>query len=152
MHFDPFLIEPQRSHDRPRVRQLLQQCGLPVDDLDTSPVDFLVMREAGQVVGAVGLESADGVGLLRSLAVLPSVHGQGRGGALVAAAERLAEGRGIDDLYLLTTTAPGFFALHDYLRVHRDSVPLALQATAQFAAVCPVTAVCMHKRLRRPKL
>ena len=152
MHVDPFLIEPQRSHDRPRVRQLLQQCGLPVDDLDTAPVDFLVMREAGQVVGAVGLESADGVGLLRSLAVLPSLHGQGRGGALVAAAERLAEQRGIDDLYLLTTTAPGFFALHDYLRVHRASVPLALQAAAQFAALCPATAVCMHKRLRRPRL
>ena len=152
MHVDPFLIEPQRSHDRPRVRQLLQQCGLPVDDLDTSPVDFLVMREAGQVIGAVGLESADGVGLLRSLAVLPSLHGQGRGGALVAAAERLAEQRGIDDLYLLTTTAPGFFALHDYLRVARDSVLPALQAAAQFAALCPAAAVCMHKRLRRPGL
>lgn len=152
MHVDPFLIEPQRSHDRPRVRELLRQCGLPVDDLDTSPVDFLVMREAGQVVGVVGLESAGGVGLLRSLAVLPSLNGQGRGGALVAAAERLAEQRGIDDLYLLTTTAPGFFALHDYLRVQRASAPLALQGTSQFASLCPSTAVCMHKRLRRPRL
>lgn len=151
MHVDPFLIEPQRSRDRPRVRELLEQSGLPVDDLETAPVDFLVMREAGQVVGAVGLESADGVGLLRSLAVLPSLHGQGRGGALVDAAERLAEQRGIDDLYLLTTTVPGFFALHDYLRVRRESVPLALQGTAQFAALCPSTAVCMHKRLRRPR-
>lgn len=151
MHVEPFLIEPQRSHDRPRVRELLLRCGLPTEDLDTSPVDFLVMREAGQVVGAVGLESADGVGLLRSLAVLPTLHGQGRGGALVAAAERLAEQRGLDDVYLLTTTVPGFFALHDYLRVHRGSVPLALQQAAQFASLCPSTAVCMHKRLRRPR-
>jgi amino-acid N-acetyltransferase len=149
MHVEPFLIEPQRSHDRPRVRDLLQRCGLPVEDLDTSPVDFLVMREAGQVVGAVGLQSVDGVGLLRSLAVLPSLHGQGRGGALVAAAERLAEQRGIDDLYLLTTTVPGFFALHDYLRVHRATVPLTVRATSQFASLCPTTAVAMHKRLNR---
>jgi amino-acid N-acetyltransferase len=84
--------------------------------------------------------------------VLPSLHGQGRGGALVDAAERLAELRGIDDLYLLTTTVPGFFALHDYLRVRRESVPLALQRTAQFAALCPSTAVCMHKRLRRARV
>lgn len=152
MHVDPFLIEPQRSRDRPRVRELLEQSGLPVDDLEIAPVDFLVMREAGQVVGAVGLECADGVGLLRSLAVLPSLHGQGRGGALVDAAERLAEQRGIDDLYLLTTTVPGFFALHDYLRVRRESVPPALQGTAQFAALCPSTAVCMHKRLRRARV
>jgi amino-acid N-acetyltransferase len=152
MQVDPFLIEPQRSRDRAHVRELLQLCELPVDDLDTSPVDFLVMREAGQVVGTVGLETADGVGLLRSLAVLPSLHGQGRGGALVAAAERLAEQRGIDDLYLLTTTVPGFFALHDYLRVQRTSVPLALQRSAQFASLCPSTAACMHKRLRRPRV
>lgn len=152
MHVDPFLIEPARAHDRPRVRELLRKAGLPVDDVDTSPVDFLVMREAGQVVGVAGLQNAEGAGLLRSLAVLPSLHGQGRGGALVAAVERLAEQRGIDDLYLLTTTAPSFFALHDYLRVHRASVPLALQATRQFTTLCPATAVCMHKRLRRPRL
>jgi amino-acid N-acetyltransferase len=152
MHVDPFLIEPQRAHDRPRVRGLLQQAGLRVDDIDTSPVDFLVMREAGQVVGVVGLECAEGAGLLRSLAVLPSLHGQGRGGALVAAAERLAEQRGIDDLYLLTDSVPGFFALYDYLRVQRASVPPGIQGTAQYASLCPSTAVCMHKRLRRPRL
>jgi amino-acid N-acetyltransferase len=152
MHVDPFLIEPQRSHDRPHVRQLLQKVGLPVDDIDTSPVDFLVMREAGQVVGVIGLQNAGGAGLVRSLAVLPTLHGQGRGGALVAAAERLAEQRGMDDLYLLTDTVPGFFALHDYLRVQRTSVPPGIQETAQFASLCPSTAVCMHKRLRRPRL
>jgi amino-acid N-acetyltransferase len=152
MHVDPFLIEPQRSRDRPHVRQLLQQSGLPVDDLDTSPIDFLVMREAGQVVGVIGLESAEGTGLLRSLAVQSSLHGQGRGGALVAAAERLAEQHGIDDIYLLTDSVPGFFALHDYLRVPRASVPLAIRHTAQFASLCPATAVCMHKRLRRTRV
>ena len=151
MHVDPFLIEPQRSSDRPGVRELLRRSGLPVDDVDTSPVDFLVMREAGQVVGVVGLQNAGGAGLLRSLAVQASLHGQGRGGALVAAVEWLAEQRGIDDLYLLTDSVPGFFALHDYLRVSRASVPLAIQGTAQFASLCPSTAVCMHKRLRRPR-
>jgi amino-acid N-acetyltransferase len=151
MHVDPFLIEPVRAHDRPRVRDLLRESGLPIDDIDASPVDFLVMREAGQVVGVVGLQNAEGAGLLRSLAVLPSLHGQGRGGALVAAVERLAERRGIDDLYLLTENVPGFFALHDYLRVQRASVPPGIQATAEYAALCPATAVCMHKRLRRPR-
>ena len=79
------------------------------------------MREAGQVIGAIGLQSANGAGLLRSLAVMPSLHRQGRGAALVAAAERLAVRRGIDDMFLLTTEAAGFFALLDYLRVDRAS-------------------------------
>jgi amino-acid N-acetyltransferase len=150
MQVEPFLIEPQRARDRTQVLELLQKADLPVDDLHAggAPVDFLVMRELGQVVGAVGLQSADGAGLLRSLVVLPSLHRQGRGAALVGAVERLAARRGMDDLYLLTTTVPGFFALLDYLRVDRATVPLALQRTSQFASLCPKTAVCMHKRLR----
>lgn len=150
MQVEPFLIEPQRARDRPRVIELLQQAELADSDLQAgrAPVDFLVMREAAQVVGAVGLQHADGAALLRSLVVLPSLHRQGRGAALVAAVERLAARRGIDDMYLLTTTAPAFFALLDYLRVDRASVPPAVQQTAQFASLCPASAVCMHKRLR----
>lgn len=151
MQVEPFLIEPQRARDKPRVIELLQQAKLADDDLQAvlAPVDFLVMREAGQVVGAIGLQSADGTGLLRSLVVLPALRRQGRGGALVAAVERLAIGRGMDDVYLLTTNAPPFFALLDYLRVDRASVPPGIARTAQFVSLCPASAVCMHKRLRR---
>ncbi len=150
MQVEPFLIEPQRARDRPRVIELLQQARLPDHDLASSHslVDFLVMRESQQVVGAIGLQNAGGAGLLRSLVVLSSLHRQGRGAALVAAVERLAVRRGIDDMYLMTTTVPGFFALLDYLRVDRASAPPALQQTAQFTTLCPASAVCMHKRLR----
>lgn len=150
MQVEPFLIEPQRARDRAGVIELLQQAQLPDQDLANSHslVDFLVMRESQQVVGAIGLQNAGGAGLLRSLVVLSSLHRQGRGAALVAAVERLAVRRGIDDMYLMTTTVPGFFALLDYLRVDRASAPPALQQTAQFTTLCPASAVCMHKRLR----
>lgn len=153
MQVEPFLIEPQRARDRTRVIELLQQAQLMDHELQhaQAPVDFLVMREAHHVVGAVGLQNAGGAGLLRSLVVLPSLHRQGRGAALVAAAERLAARRGVDDMYLLTTTVPGFFALLDYLRVDRASAPPAVQQTAQFATLRPAAAVCMHKRLRVPR-
>ena len=150
MQVEPFLIEPQRARDRTRVIALLQQAQLMDHELQhvQAPVDFLVMREAQEVVGAIGLQNAGGAGLLRSLVVLPALHRQGRGAALVSAAERLAARRGIDDMYLLTTTVPGFFALLDYLRVDRASAPPAVQQTVQFATLCPASAVCMHKRLR----
>lgn len=149
MQVEPFLIEPQRARDRPRVLELLQQASLPIDDLQTgsAPVDFLVMRELGQVVGAVGLQSADGAGLLRSLVVSPALHRQGRGAALVAAAERLAAGRGIDDLYLLTTSAPGFFAKLGFSDVDRAGVPATIAASEEFSHLCPDTAVCMVRTL-----
>ena len=149
MQVEPFLIEPQRARDRAGVRQLLADAELVVDDLDRgAAVDFLVMREAGQVVGAVGLQSVNGEGLLRSLVVAPSLHRQGRGAALVTAIERLAAGRGIDELYLLTTSVPKFFALLDYLRIDRAQVPWPLQQLEQFRTACPRDAVVMRKRLR----
>ena len=150
MQVEPFLIEPQRARDRTRVLELLRQAELVDHDWRSgqAPVDFLVMREAGQVVGAIGLQNAGGAGLLRSLVVLPPLHRQGRGAALVAAAEQLALRRGIDDMYLLTLTVPGFFALLDYLRVERATAPPAVQQTVQFSTLCPTSAVCMHKRLR----
>ncbi|MEP6609605.1 MAG: GNAT family N-acetyltransferase [Burkholderiaceae bacterium] len=150
MQTEPFLIEPQRAGDSARVRELIRQAQLDDHDLrsGTSSLDFLVMREAGEVVGAVGLQSASGAALLRSLVVQRSLQRQGRGAALVAAAERLAARRGIDDLFLLTTNVAGFFALLDYLRVDRASAPPAVQQTAQFSFLCPATAVCMHKRIR----
>ncbi len=153
MQVEPFLIEPQRARDRTRVIELLRQAQLMDHELQhaQAPVDFLVMREAHEVVGAIGLQNAGGAGLLRSLVVLPSLHRQGRGAARVAAVERLAARRGIDDMYLLTTTGPGFFALLDYLRVDRASAPPAVQQTEQFATLCPASAVCMHKRLRVPR-
>ncbi|MDQ3215427.1 MAG: GNAT family N-acetyltransferase [Pseudomonadota bacterium] len=150
MKVEPFLIEPQRAHDQMQVLALIRQAGLVETDLHAgAPVDFLVMREAGGVVGTIGLQSASGAGLLRSLAVQKSLQRQGRGAALVAAAERLAAGRGIDDLYLLTNDVAAFFALLDYLRVDRGTAPPAVQNTAQFSYLCPATSVLMHKRLRQ---
>jgi len=147
---EPFLIEPQRARDRARVIELLHEAQLADHDWRSgqAAVDFLVMREAGQVVGAIGLQHAGGAGVLRSLVVCPTLHRQGRGAALVAAPEQLAVRRGMDDMYLLTTTVPTFFALLDYLRVERASAPPAVQETVQFSTLCPASAVCMHKRLR----
>ena len=150
MQVEPFLIEPQRARDRARVLELLHEAKLADHDWRSgqAAVDFLVMREAAQVVGAVGFKMRAARAVLRSLVVLPTLHRQGRGAALVAAAEQLAVRRGMDDMYLLTTTVPAFFALLDYLRVERASAPPAVQQTVQFSTLCPASAVCMHKRLR----
>jgi len=149
MKVEPFLIEPQRAHDQMQILALIRQAGLMETDLHGAPIDFLVMRESGEVVGTIGLQSASGAGLLRSLVVQKSLQRQGRGAALVAAAERLAARRGIDDLYLLTNDVAAFFALLDYLRIDRGTAPPAVQNTAQFSYLCPATSVLMHKRLRQ---
>ncbi len=144
------LIEIARAGDLGAITALLREAQLPSSDLDTAKlVHFLVLRDAdsARVLGAVGFEPHGSVALLRSLVVAPAQRGGGHGAALVSAIEARARKSGIGELYLLTTTADAFFARLGYARTARESAPDVLQATTEFAALCPASAVCMHKTL-----
>ena len=58
-----------------------------------------------------------------------------------------ARGLGLGSVWLLTTTAAGFFDQLGFARVERGSVPPELQASPEFATVCPGSAVCMRLAL-----
>ena len=45
-------------------------------------------------------------------------------------------------VYLLTTTAPEYFARLGFERVAREGVPTTLQQSSEFATVCPASAIC----------
>jgi len=61
--------------------------------------------------------------------------------------EAVAGKAGVQELYLLTMTAEPFFAKRGYGRVDRAKAPAALQGTTEFVSLCPVSSVCMMKRL-----
>ncbi len=138
----------QPCADLPAVRALLAAAGLPVADLTAAPLaDFWGCREGTHLIGAIGLEAYRTVALLRSLAVAPAWRGRGLGAALLAHAERAARRRGIAALYLLTTTAEAFFTRRGYVRLPREAAPPVLRQTAEFAALCPASAVCLTRTL-----
>ncbi|QBC30318.1 arsenic resistance N-acetyltransferase ArsN2 [Pandoraea sp. XY-2] len=138
------------ARDLPQIRALLAKCDLPWEDItEPTRIAFLVATTSGgEVVGSAGLEPYGPVGLLRSLAVRASVRGMQIGRALVTAAEAEARQQAMEALYLLTTTAGPFFARAGYVIVDRSAVPQALQASSQFASICPASATCMYKTLR----
>jgi amino-acid N-acetyltransferase len=128
------------------VRALLAANDLPADVGEDTGA-FYVAYDDGDAVGIGGLETDGSVTLLRSLVVRERVRGEGYGGAVCDALEREARENGIDEAYLLTTTAAGFFAARGYDEVPRESAPDAIRATEQFADACPDSATCMHKSL-----
>lgn len=131
----------------PAVEALLADSGLPVSDLAAQPaLHLLGARLNGKLVGVVGIEAYENVGLLRSLAVAGDFRHGGYGRALVAHAENLASQLGIQALYLLTTTAASFFARQGYEPVPRSTAPQAITKTAQFAGLCPASSVFMRKQ------
>jgi len=141
----------QPGPDLPAVRALLVAAGLPTADLTAAPrADFWGGHEGMALIGVIGLEGYGAVALLRSLAVAPDWRGRSMGSALLARAERVARQRGVQALYLLTTTAANFFARHGYVHIPRDIAPPVLQRTAEFAALCPTRTVCLTQALDTP--
>ncbi len=135
-------------HDLPAIEALLAAASLPTADLASArELRFRVVREAGRVVGAIGLERFGSSGLLRSLVVAPEMRGRGLGGVLVDAVERDARSAGLDALVLLTQTAEPFFAARGYARIERAAAPEAVKTSAEFASLCPASAVTMIKPL-----
>jgi amino-acid N-acetyltransferase len=95
----------------------------------------------------IGLEVLGKFALLRSLAVPARFPGQGNASQLTEQAEEFARSREVEALNLLTTMAEDFFGKRGYHRVDRDTLPAAVQETAEFQSLCPSIAVCMHKYL-----
>ncbi|HTP28085.1 MAG TPA: arsenic resistance N-acetyltransferase ArsN2 [Anaeromyxobacteraceae bacterium] len=129
------------------IRSLLDSLKLPSQDVGAPNQSFLIARDAHDLVGCVGLEEYGSVALLRSLAVALPWQGRGVGRALHDAALGVARGRGIREVFLLTTSAKAFFAHAGYGMAGRDTVPAPIQSSPEFRALCPASAVCMSRRL-----
>ena len=134
--------------DENDIKQLLFKSQLPTDGIISHLKDFILAKSTGGIIGVVGLEAYDGIGLLRSLAVLPEVRGKGIGKDLCSRAIAHAHTRNINELFLLTTTADGFFAKRGFHKVGRNLAPAPLQASVEFKTLCPDSAVCMRMQLR----
>ncbi|TXH67969.1 MAG: GNAT family N-acetyltransferase [Thiothrix sp.] len=126
---------------------LLDLCQLPSDDLYAPHLEFFGIHRANRLVAVIGLEPYDSVALLRSLAVLPDYRSLGLARKLVSFMETHAAQQGVEDLYLLTTTASNFFRSLDYQLTDRGLAPVAIQHTAQFSGLCPSSASFLAKKL-----
>ena len=132
----------------PAAIRLLQEASLPTEDLSESHLEhFYFAGPATQPTGLVGLEVFGEVALLRSLVVAPARRGLGDARQLVDYAERQARARGVNAIYLLTTTAEPFFMRRGYTRADREAAPAAIRATREFAGICPASSAFMTKAL-----
>lgn len=141
-------LRPGMPDDLPTVISLLEEAGLPCEDIAAADLpEFLVASGGPSVLGVVGLERYGKNALLRSLAVRPASRHTGLGSQLADAAEARASATGVKTLYLLTTTAAAFFARRGYEVIARGEAPPALQQTAAFSRLCPSQAICLRRQL-----
>lgn len=127
--------------------ELLAEAKLDFSDLKQPNIRLFRFEENGQTMGVGGLEVFNDHALLRSVAVKKELQGKGLGKEMVAQIEQAARESGIKSFYLLTNTAPEFFRSIGYQQIDRNDFAEPLKQTAQFAGLCPVSAVCMKKEL-----
>lgn len=146
---DPSIpLRPADGSDLDRVEGLLEANDLPSADVRSKSESFFLARLDGDIVGVGGLEirgENDEHGLLRSVVVRESHRGRGYGTDICDWLESRAEAAGVETLYLLTTTAAGFFRHRGYERIDRADAPPAIRETAEFADLCPASATCMAR-------
>jgi amino-acid N-acetyltransferase len=142
-------IERFAQGDEKEIVMLLSRAILPVQDLTLEKLEhFLVAKTRdGSVIGTIGVELYQDVGLLRSLVVHPSYQGKGLGKRLTREVELFAQQKSVKTLLLLTTTAAEFFPKLGYQVIQRDRAPMSIAKTEEFKNICPVSAVCFFKSL-----
>ncbi|HEX7979225.1 MAG TPA: arsenic resistance N-acetyltransferase ArsN2 [Gemmatimonadaceae bacterium] len=136
-------LRPARADDLAAVERLLTASQLPLDGVREALPTFIVAEVGTDIVGVAGLEICCDNALLRSVAVRDAWRSQGLGRALVTRTIADAEARGINALYLLTTSADRYFPTFGFHTVARDAVPEDIRATAEFREACPASATVM---------
>lgn len=140
-------IETAQPTDRAAIIGLLEQGSLLTEDLPVDLSDFLMAKDEDTLVGVAALESFGSVGLMRSVAVDPAYQGKGIAAQLIDQVLATAVAAHLQEIYLITTTAEGYFDRYGFAPVSRETVPETIRQTRQFSGLCPSSAVVMKRTL-----
>lgn len=128
------------------LRGLLVAEGLPSEGLEAPGGSYFVW-EKGDALVAMGGHKRSGAsprGLLRSFVVAPEHRGKGIAQRIYEATLEDCRSAGVTALYLLTTTAPGYFEARGFSRIAREEAPEEIRRTEQFSTLCPDSAQLMR--------
>lgn len=140
-------LRPAASSDWPAIAALLEANKLPLDGAQNHLATYLLATQGGEIIGCAGAELYGDLALLRSVAIAPGLQRQGIGKLLVSRLLQEAKRRQIAKVYLLSVTAPEYFAQFGFKRGPRESAPTALHASAEFQGACPACAALMSLTL-----
>jgi amino-acid N-acetyltransferase len=133
--------------DLPDILALLGTSALPAAGIAHHVETTLVARDGDTIVGCAAVEVYGSAGLLRSVAVAGGRRGEGLGRRLTAAALDLARERGVQRIYLLTTTAGDFFPRFGFTPIARAELDPALASSEELRGACPASALAMRAQL-----
>jgi amino-acid N-acetyltransferase len=139
-------IVPASQNNFSCAVDLLKKNNLPTEDINPG-TQLFVVEEENKVIATIAVECDYNNALLRSLSVSEEKRNSGIGKQLVDFIEDYVKNQGVQDIYILTTTADKFFAKREYQKIERAAAPPFIQNTSEFSSVCPSSAIIMRKQL-----
>ena len=136
-----------KATDLAAVVELLSQNGLPHEDISPHLTNMVVAKINGRLVGTAAVELHGNAALLRSVCVAKDHRVLGVASQLCELVCAHARNMGVTTLYLLTTTAEGFFGARGFRPSDRNLVPPAIRQTREFLSLCPASAACLKRQL-----
>ncbi len=141
-------LRSSEAADLTEVLALLRKAQLPDAGVVDRFADFFVAEQNCRLIGAAGLEIYSSSALLRSVVVDDGWRGSGVGRSLIELALAEAKNRGIEDVFLLTTTAEHYFPRFGFACISRSAVTQEVRQSMEFQGACPASAVVMRKTLK----
>ncbi len=131
------------------LNQLLESVYLPVvDPKEFTDYFYKSLSLENKIIGAIGLEIYGNYGLLRSLVVDSSYRNKGIANQLVGQIIETSKELGLQEVYLLTTTADKYFLKKGFEIRQRENCPAEIKGSKEFSSICPVSSVLMSKKIR----
>ena len=124
-------LRPAAASDWQAIAALLEANKLPLDGAKNHLATYLLATQGKEIIGCAGAEVYGDLALLRSVAIAPGLQRQGIGKQLVSRLLQEAKRRQIAKVYLLSVTAPEYFAQFGFKRGPRENAPAALLASAE---------------------
>ena len=148
MQTDDIHLRQASLDDWSDVAALLRRCGLPAEDTQGSIDAFHVALDKGRIIGCVAGEQGGRAIVVRSAAVDPIYRDRGIASRLIETLLLRARGTGAREAYLLSTTAPSYFARWGSSLFPAEKVPAEVRASMVFRSAERTSALCMRCDLR----
>lgn len=112
------------------------EVNLPTEGVTENIDNFFIIYNNNTIFGSIGIEIYGDAGLMRSVAIHPSLQGHGYGMNLVNTLENYAKKKGLKKLYLLTDTAEEFFKKLNYKVIPREKANPKIKESLEFLTLC----------------
>ena len=148
MQTDDIHLRHASPDDWSEVAALLKRCGLPADDTQDSIEAFHVALDKDRIIGCAAAEQGGRSIVVRSAAVDPIYRDRGVASRLIETLLLRARGTGAHEAYLLSTTAPSYFARWGFSLFPAEKAPAEVRASMVFRSAERTSALCMRCELR----